>query len=138
MERPFMFMQSEDAGNINRLFFERARNPAYYVTVKGSKHFNYSDFSLLSPDYKKAGLLGPIEGKRMERIIMITSYSNNLLRTILKSNSCHTAVDEKERIASVCERRSVSSFSPSREISQSPARSVIPAHAVHAAAGRSR
>lgn len=69
MERPFMFMNSEDAGNINRLFFERAKNAAYYVTVKGSKHFNYSDFSLLSPEYKKAGLLGPIEGERMERII---------------------------------------------------------------------
>ncbi len=69
MERPFMFMHSEDAGNINRLFFERAKNAAYYVTVKGSKHFNYSDFSLFSPEYKKAGLLGPIEGARMERII---------------------------------------------------------------------
>ncbi len=69
MERPFMFMQSEGAGNINRLFFERAKNDAYYVVVKGTKHFNYSDFSMFSPDYQKAGLLGPIDGARMEGIM---------------------------------------------------------------------
>lgn len=69
LERPFMFMNSEDAGTLNSLFFERAKNVAYYVTVKGSKHFNYSDFSLFSPDFKKAGLLGPIDGERMERIM---------------------------------------------------------------------
>ncbi|MGH9958034.1 MAG: alpha/beta hydrolase family protein, partial [Pyrinomonadaceae bacterium] len=69
MERPFMFMQSEDARNVNRLFFERAKNDAYYVVVKGTKHFNYSDFSLFSPDYRKVGILGAIEGERMERIM---------------------------------------------------------------------
>jgi len=69
MERPFMFMQSEGAGNINRLFFERAKNDAYYVVVKGTKHFNYSDFSMFSPDYQKAGILGSIEGARMEGIM---------------------------------------------------------------------
>ncbi|MBA3768628.1 MAG: hypothetical protein H0W99_16955 [Acidobacteria bacterium] len=69
MERPFMFMQSEDAGGVNRLFFERAENDAYYVVVKGTKHFNYSDFSLFSPDYQKAGILGTIDGGRMETII---------------------------------------------------------------------
>jgi predicted dienelactone hydrolase len=68
MERPFMFMQSESAGNINRLFYERAKNDAYYVVVKGTRHFNYSDFSLFSPDYQKAGILGSIDGARMERI----------------------------------------------------------------------
>lgn len=69
IERPFMFMQSEAARNINRLFFECAKNDAYYVVVKGTKHFNYSDFSLFSPDYKKVGILGPIEGNRMELIV---------------------------------------------------------------------
>lgn len=42
---------------------------AYYVVVKGTRHFNYSDFSLFSPEYQKTGILGPIEGERMERII---------------------------------------------------------------------
>ncbi|MFN2502537.1 MAG: hypothetical protein ABR530_11080, partial [Pyrinomonadaceae bacterium] len=69
MERPFMFMQSEPGGTINRLFFDRSKNDAYYVTVKGTKHFNYSDFSLFSPDYQKAGILGTIDGGRMEKIV---------------------------------------------------------------------
>ena len=69
LEHPFMFMHSDDAGHLNRLFYERAKNDTYYVIVKGTKHFNYSDFSLFSPDYKKAGLLGPIDGGRMERIM---------------------------------------------------------------------
>jgi len=69
MERAFMFMQSESAGNINRLIFDRAKNDAYYVVVKGTRHFNYSDFSLFSPDYQKVGVLGSIDGARMERIL---------------------------------------------------------------------
>ncbi len=69
MERPFMFLHSEDARSINRLFFERATNDAYYITVRGAKHFNYSDFSLFAPDFQRAGLLGPIDGQRMVRIL---------------------------------------------------------------------
>jgi hypothetical protein len=42
---------------------------AYYVAVKGTRHFNYSDFSLFSPDNQKAGILGSIDGARMERIM---------------------------------------------------------------------
>ncbi len=77
-----MFMQSEGAGNINRLFFERAKNHAYYVVVKGTKHFNYSDFSLFSPDYQKAGLLGPIDGARMEGIMnaYVLAFFNKYLK----------------------------------------------------------
>ncbi len=95
MERPFMFMQSEDAGNINRLFFERAKNAAYYVTVKGTKHFNYSDFSLFSPEYKKAGILGSIDGGRMERIISdyVLAFFDKHLKgkdaTLLKKPPAH-------------------------------------------------
>ncbi len=77
-----MFMQSEGAGNINRLFFERAKNDAYYVVVKGTKHFNYSDFSLFSPDYQKAGILGSIEGARMEGIMnaYVLAFLNKYLK----------------------------------------------------------
>ena len=82
MLRPFMFMHSEAGRNINSIFFERARNDAYLVTVKGSNYFNYSDFSLFSPDYKKAGLLGPIDGTRMERITSdyVLAFFDNYLK----------------------------------------------------------
>ena len=42
-------------------------NDAYYVVVKGTSHFKYSDFSLFSPDFRDAGLLGLIDGGRMGR-----------------------------------------------------------------------
>ncbi len=37
--------------------------------MKGTTHFNYSDFSLFSPEFRKAGLLGSIDGARVETII---------------------------------------------------------------------
>ncbi len=66
---PFMFMTSEPAGLVNEPVFQRAQSDAWYVTVKGSAHFNYSDFSLISPLFSKLGMLGPIEGRRMEQIM---------------------------------------------------------------------
>ncbi len=65
---PFMFMTSFIPG-LNDPVFERAAGPAYSVNVEGSTHFNYTDFSLLSPLFKRMGFLGPIDGTRMERIM---------------------------------------------------------------------
>ncbi len=64
-----MFMTSEPAGLMNEPVFRRAHGDAWYVTIKGSTHFNYSDFSLISPLFSKVGLLGPIDGRRMEQIM---------------------------------------------------------------------
>ncbi|MCI0356398.1 MAG: hypothetical protein L0099_15375 [Acidobacteria bacterium] len=69
LDVPFMFMTNESAGLMNEPVFRRAQNDAWYVTVTGSTHFNYSDFSLISPLFRKLGLLGPIEGQRMEEIM---------------------------------------------------------------------
>ncbi len=69
LEVPFMFMTSESSGLMNEPVFRRARGDAWYATVKGSTHFNYTDFSLISPLFSKVGMLGPIEGRRMEQIM---------------------------------------------------------------------
>lgn len=69
LQAPFMFMTNESAGLMNEPVFRRAQGDAWYVTVKGSTHFNYSDFSLISPLFSKVGMLGPIDGRRMERIM---------------------------------------------------------------------
>ncbi len=69
LEAPFMFMTNESAGLMNEPVFRRAQGDAWYVTVKGSTHFNYTDFSLISPLFSKLGMLGPIEGRRMEQIL---------------------------------------------------------------------
>lgn len=65
---PFMFMTSAIPG-LNDPVYERAMGPVYSVNVEGSTHFNYTDFSLLSPVFKRLGFLGPIDGARMERIL---------------------------------------------------------------------
>ncbi len=67
LERLFMFMNSDNALPYNAMF-EIASGPAYAVSIEGSEHFNYSDFSIMSPLYKMTGLLGPIEGYRMLEI----------------------------------------------------------------------
>lgn len=65
---PFMFMTSFIDG-LNDPVYDVATGPAYSVNARGSTHFNYTDFSLLSPLFKRMGFLGPIDGLRMERIL---------------------------------------------------------------------
>jgi len=51
--QPFMFMSSEfyfDSNRgVNAPVYDRVRNDAYEVMVKGSAHLNYTDFYLISP-----------------------------------------------------------------------------------------
>jgi len=90
---PFMFMTSESAGLMNEPVFRRAQSDVWYLTVTGSTHFNYSDFSLISPLFRKLGLLGPIEGERMETIMnayiraFFDQYLTNEDSRLLKSAS---------------------------------------------------
>ena len=65
---PFMFMSSALA-HLHEPVYERAAGPAYNVSVGGTKHFNYTDFSMLSPVFRRMGFLGAIDGARMERIM---------------------------------------------------------------------
>jgi len=67
LERPFMFMNSENSLLFNAMY-DIAKGPTYAVTVEGSTHFSYTDFSIVAPGYKLAGLLGPIDGYRMLEI----------------------------------------------------------------------
>ncbi|MGH7720504.1 MAG: alpha/beta hydrolase family protein, partial [Gemmatimonadaceae bacterium] len=65
---PFMFMHSSLAG-LNDPVYDRAAGPVYSVNVEGSTHFNYTDFSMISPIFKRIGFLGPIDATRMEAIM---------------------------------------------------------------------
>ncbi len=92
---PFMFMTNESAGLMSEPVFRRAQNDAWYLTVTGSTHFNYSDFSLVSPLFRRLGLLGKIEGERMEEImnVYIRSFFDEHLvgrgSSLLKGGSPH-------------------------------------------------
>ncbi len=64
---PFLFMNRDD----NLLYntnFQSAQPPVYSTLISGVTHFNFFDFSIMSPLYKKLGVLGPIEGSRVLRL----------------------------------------------------------------------
>lgn len=62
LTKPFMFMHHDNVGALNKkpnkIFFERSESTAYMILIKGTRHLNFSDFSL--PGY--AALLGLPEG----------------------------------------------------------------------------
>lgn len=71
--QPFMFMSSEfyfDSNRgVNAPVYDRVRNNAYEIMVKGSAHLNFTDFYLISPLLKWAGAVGSIDGERMQQIV---------------------------------------------------------------------
>jgi len=61
---PFLYVNRKD----NLLFqenFQRSTSPAYSVLIPGATHFNFFDFSIMSPLYRQLGVLGPIDGNRV-------------------------------------------------------------------------
>jgi hypothetical protein len=60
-------MHSGDARATESLF-ESATGPAWYIGVKGSKHFDFTDFPLVTPGFKLLGFLGEQSGQRSVRI----------------------------------------------------------------------
>ncbi|MGH8679471.1 MAG: alpha/beta hydrolase family protein [Burkholderiales bacterium] len=84
LRQPFMFMYNSNGGGdrMNHLIYEQAAGPAYQVTVAGTTHFSYTDFSLWSPAFRMLGLLGPIEGPRMQQIMnaYVLAFFNRYLK----------------------------------------------------------
>ncbi|MHC4752801.1 MAG: alpha/beta hydrolase [Planctomycetota bacterium] len=75
MSRPFMFMHHDNVGArnkmLNRIFFEHSEGPSYLVLIKGTRHMNFSDFSLYGYGSiaQLSGVIGNIDGKRCMRIL---------------------------------------------------------------------
>jgi hypothetical protein len=47
-----------------REIYERSKDGAYYLTLRGSRHFDFSDYAVLfSPVLRMKGLLGPFDGR---------------------------------------------------------------------------
>lgn len=66
-DTPFLYLHREE----NLLYqsnFQRSSAAAYSVSIPDSTHFNFFDFSVMSPLYKRMGILGPIDGNRMLEI----------------------------------------------------------------------
>jgi predicted dienelactone hydrolase len=66
---PFMFMNSMSDPMKNHPHFAAATGPAYYLVAKGSRHMDFTDFSLMSPVKQHIFQVGSIDGARMESIM---------------------------------------------------------------------
>lgn len=66
--QPFMIMYSDPNEGMNDFMVDRATNTTYRITVAGTMHFNFTDFSLFSRLFHYAGFLGSIDGQRMTNI----------------------------------------------------------------------
>ncbi|MCC7306567.1 MAG: isoform II [Acidobacteria bacterium] len=94
LKRPFMFMNNEtqDTG-INRDIYQAARSDAYFLTVKGAKHLNFSNFNLFSALDRGNQILGKIPGDRMEKImstytlVFFDKYLKNIDSPMLERSS---------------------------------------------------
>ncbi|HVN14126.1 MAG TPA: hypothetical protein VMT73_00175 [Anaerolineales bacterium] len=72
IQKPFMFMTEDGCGkdcNTMQQVYSSATNTAYYLSVKGTKHFNFSDLPLrLSPPvrilFRQLGFIGPTQPER--------------------------------------------------------------------------
>ena len=65
---PFMFMENmeewcQECAPICEVFYEDAENDAYMVRIKGARHGNFSDWSLVGGILKLTGMNGPVNGR---------------------------------------------------------------------------
>jgi predicted dienelactone hydrolase len=72
LQKPFMFMAEDACGKgceTMRQAYSASNSAAYYLSIKGTRHFNFSDLPLrLSPParplFKRLGFIGSIQPKR--------------------------------------------------------------------------
>lgn len=68
LRAPFMFVNSEGASRLNQPMYERAAGPAYLLTVRGARHFDFTDFAVVAPILRHLGALGATPGERISTI----------------------------------------------------------------------
>ena len=67
---------------MNQAMLDLSTAEVYQLTVLGSTHYNYMDFTLASPLFGWIGFLGPIDGARMSELT--TDYVRSFFDQTLK------------------------------------------------------
>ncbi|NOX52162.1 MAG: hypothetical protein GXP16_16735 [Gammaproteobacteria bacterium] len=73
-QTPFLYLNRFD-NLLYRSNFEKSEAAAYSVRISGATHFNFFDFTIMSPLYRRLGVLGSIDGERMQKIVGISVIS---------------------------------------------------------------
>jgi hypothetical protein len=77
LEQPFLFFFSqawrEATGSTNNRLFDaflpKLTEPVGVTTIIGTRHYDFTDLPLLTPLAPQLGLKGPINGKRVVKIL---------------------------------------------------------------------
>jgi predicted dienelactone hydrolase len=69
LKQPFLFLMSLGRAGVVRRALNAAEDAVYWITVRGATHLDFCDVSLYSPVFKYTGFLGPIDGRRMVRVM---------------------------------------------------------------------
>jgi len=85
LDQPFMFMLNESAGYNRGVIFGGLDNTVYVVTVRGTRHFDFTDLGLYSPVFKFTESFGLIDRRRMVEII--NSYTAAFFDRYLKGET---------------------------------------------------
>lgn len=94
LDRPFVVMSQEKQEFHNRLLYQRLRNDAYSLTIKGSKHNTFGDYGLTLPLFSAYSTqkeppikqtLGSIEPQRAAKII--NAYTLAFFNKYLKNKN---------------------------------------------------
>jgi dienelactone hydrolase len=73
--RPFLFVHHDNIGAANKtpnlVFFERAKAPAYLLTIAGTGHLSFTDVSFYgrASFFRRMSPVGEIDGARCHRIV---------------------------------------------------------------------
>lgn len=82
---PTFFMYSESHDGRNAPVYDDLPGRVYTLTVRDSRHYNFSDFSIMSPLFRLLNVVGPIRGPRM--IHILNTYTRTFFDTALKGSS---------------------------------------------------
>ena len=60
--------ECEEGDGRTRQIYRRSEHGAYHLTVRGTRHFDFTDYAVLfSPVLRMSGVLGTIDGRRALR-----------------------------------------------------------------------
>ncbi len=85
---PTLFMYSEPHAGRNAPVYGALSGSVYALTVANSRHYNFSDFSVVSPLFRLMHVLGSIPGTRMLRLLNTSTRS--FFKAYLKPSSPQT------------------------------------------------
>lgn len=81
IKQPFMIMNGDTHKELIEGGYSPKQKNYIDVTIKGAKHLDFTDFTLLLPIFKHLGILGNIDSNRQENIIkdyVVAFFNKNL------------------------------------------------------------